>query len=66
MWRQWSSILWLREGDRNLKFFHQKVSSWRRKNRISRLQVDDGVWKEEDQLNKLVTDFFQSMFSSTN
>lgn len=56
----------MREGDRNSKFFHQKASSKRHMNHISRLQDDASVWKENDQLNSLVTDYFQSLFSSSH
>ncbi|XP_042969025.1 uncharacterized protein LOC122301700 [Carya illinoinensis] len=36
MWRQRSKSLWLKEGDANTKFFHNKASQRRKKNWIKR------------------------------
>ena len=42
MWRQRSRYLWLKEGDSNTRFFHQKANARRRKNIIPTLQVNGG------------------------
>lgn len=47
-WRQRSQTLWISEGDRNTKFFHQRASNRRRKNRIKGLFDAVGVWQEDD------------------
>lgn len=38
-WRQKSRAVWLREGDRNTKFFHRLANSHRRHNFIGKLEV---------------------------
>jgi uncharacterized coiled-coil DUF342 family protein len=43
MWKQRSRIQWLNEGDNNTKFFHQKASRRRNKNRITQLSQEDGT-----------------------
>ena len=42
-WRQRSRVSWLREGNRNMKFFHAKAISRRRRNRLRGLFDEGGV-----------------------
>ncbi|XP_047978592.1 uncharacterized protein LOC125220464 [Salvia hispanica] len=44
-WRQRAKQHWLRDGDRNSKFFHVKASARKKKNTISQLKDDNGVWR---------------------
>ncbi|XP_074315160.1 uncharacterized protein LOC141651341 [Silene latifolia] len=41
-WRQRSRALWLKEGDKNTKYFHQKEGQRKKKNHIAKLIDDDG------------------------
>jgi hypothetical protein len=42
MWLQRSREAWLKEGDRNTKFFHMKAATRTKKNKITRLRKEDG------------------------
>lgn len=44
LWRQNSRELWLKEGDRNTKFFHSITFNRRRRNRIVRIKNSVGIW----------------------
>ena len=60
--RQKSRCLWLKEGDRNTKFFHRMANVQRRGNKIGAIKVDgvqcDGV--EEARGN--ITEFFRNLY----
>lgn len=56
--------MWLREGDKNSKFFHVKFSSKWRKNSLITLKNEVGLWLEGDQLNAHIVDYFQTLFST--
>jgi hypothetical protein len=42
LWRQKSRVQWLKEGERNTKFFHRSVMQRRHSNRITHLTSDTG------------------------
>ncbi|KAA3473246.1 reverse transcriptase [Gossypium australe] len=43
-WEQRARANWLKVGDKNLSFFHKFTSSRRKRNRISKLQLEEGVY----------------------
>lgn len=64
MWLQRSRISWLKEGDRNTKYFHQKAIWRSRKNRIRRLKASNGQWCDDPvQMAAMAQDFFKSLYS---
>ncbi|XP_027166019.1 uncharacterized protein LOC113765985 [Coffea eugenioides] len=65
-WAQKARIDWLREGDKNTKFFHACVKGRRRKNRMLNIQKEDGTWtKSEEEFGKEVADYYRVLFSSS-
>ena len=46
-WRQKSREIWLKEGGRNMSFFHQMVNVHRRRNQMDRIKIN-GRWITED------------------
>lgn len=59
-WAQRSRASWLKRGDRNTKFFHQKASQRRKRNWIHQIKNDAGeVFFEEEKIARVMTEFFQ-------
>ena len=44
MWQQRARMFFLKSGDRNTRYFHNKVSHKYKRNRILRLKNNDNVW----------------------
>ena len=65
-WRQKSRALWLREGDKNTKFFHRLANSNRRQNSISTLLINGELSSEPDAIADCITQFYQNLFSDVD
>jgi hypothetical protein len=64
MWLQRSRVAWLREGDRNTRYFHRKASWRRKKNRILKLRREDGSWAEDpEEMGARTTSFFHQLYT---
>ncbi|XP_052113908.1 uncharacterized protein LOC127745001 [Arachis duranensis] len=65
-WREKSRVKWLKEGDQNTRFFHQKFQSRVRRNRIWRLvgRNNEIASKSED-IAKVAEDYFCDIFTSS-
>lgn len=63
-WYQKSRVAWIKDGDRNTKFFHLStiVRQWR--NKIVEIKGDDGEWIHDKELvkNQIVT-YFSNLFT---
>ncbi|XP_073020951.1 uncharacterized protein [Primulina eburnea] len=46
-WRQRAKQYWLKEGDRNTRFFHTSASARKQTNKISGLKDVNGHWQDE-------------------
>jgi hypothetical protein len=62
-WRHKSRELWLREGDKNTKFFHRLANSRRRNNSISSLIVDGEISTDSDAISNYITQFYTGLFT---
>lgn len=63
-WKQKSKADWLRQGDKNTKFFHAKDSSRKRKNKI--LDEEGKLTKEEYDVERMFYNYFTNLFSTTS
>lgn len=67
MWRQLFQIDWLRDGDKNTEFFHQRAKERMRKNIIWALNKEDDTWTEsQEELYQEVSSFFSQLFTNLN
>lgn len=58
-WKQRSKASWLRNRDRNTRYFHQKPSNHRRKNNLQGLFDANGNWcTSAGDIEQVVVDYF--------
>jgi hypothetical protein len=63
MWLQRSCITWLREGNRNTKYFHHKAMWKAKKNRIKKLKRGDDSWcLDEEEMQGMAANYFENLF----
>ena len=64
-WGQRTKAHWLKEGDRNTKFFHAHASERRKQNTILGLWVEHGRWCEEKEtIARAAVDYFENIYST--
>ena len=62
-WRQKSREIWLKEGDRNIGFFHKMANSHKRRNTIERIRIG-GEWHEgEGEFRTGIVNAFKGLLS---
>lgn len=66
LWHQRSRATWLKDGDKNTKFFHGKANQRKKTNHIKKLKDDDGVWwSGQDNVEKVLLRYFVDLFASS-
>lgn len=62
-----SRALWLKDGDRNTKFFHGKTSQRQRTNGIKKLRDDNGGWWRGDiNCEQILVNYFSNIFVTSS
>ncbi|KAK5803839.1 hypothetical protein PVK06_031488 [Gossypium arboreum] len=64
-WAQISRIQWLKEGDRNTRFFRVRATSKLKKNKIAGFKDSNGNWvSDTNNICKVVWNYFHNLFKS--
>ena len=67
MWKQRSHANWLKDVDRNTRYFHYRANQRNKYNLILGLGDEFGLWVEdENQMDKMVEEYFLDIFTTTN
>ncbi|XP_061342609.1 uncharacterized protein LOC133288807 [Gastrolobium bilobum] len=62
LWYQKDRVSWIRDGDRNTKFYHTTSVARKRRNKILPLKNSMGVWiRNDNALKSLVTNYYHQL-----
>ena len=66
LWRQRSRTLYLKDRDRNTKFFHRCATQRKQKNSISDIRNHSNVWcTDRDQITEAFLKYYSKLFTSS-
>jgi hypothetical protein len=63
-WKQRAHVEWMKNGDRNTRFFHACATQRRRSNRINHLKREDGTWVEDSDLQSYIAQQYKELFQT--
>ena len=58
--------MWLKEGDKNTKFFHKMANAHKRRNHLKRIRINGEWFNDENDLRNEVLKAFQGLLSTDN
>ncbi|RVW39533.1 Transposon TX1 uncharacterized 149 kDa protein [Vitis vinifera] len=64
-WRQKSREIWLREGDKNTRYFHKMANARARRNFLSKIKVNEVSLSFNDEIKEGVCKAYQSLLSES-
>ncbi|WMV48115.1 hypothetical protein MTR67_041500 [Solanum verrucosum] len=64
-WRQRFRVQWLKQGDKNTKYFHRMATSHRRFNTIEKLEVEGVTVFEPEVIKQQVVSFYQKFYKES-
>ncbi|KAG5553365.1 hypothetical protein RHGRI_011291 [Rhododendron griersonianum] len=64
-WRQKSRNLWLKEGERNTRFFHRMANCNRRNNFIGKIKIGDSILERDEEMRTGIANFYEGLFTET-
>ena len=66
MRHQRSRMQWMMLGDRNTRYFHSKALDRKRKNAISRIMDENGIWHEtKEGIANVVVSYFEKLYTTS-
>ena len=63
LWAQKSRAQWLKEGDKNSRYFHSLASIRKRKNAIESITMNGTVIDSPSEIKKAAAEYFKSIFT---
>lgn len=64
-WKQRAKKHWLQGGDNNTRYFHVFASAHKKKNQISKLKDENGIWCDWEHLGDLIGRYYENLFQSS-
>ncbi|XP_074282749.1 uncharacterized protein LOC141607292 [Silene latifolia] len=66
-WQQRSRVLWLKDGERNMAYFHRMVRQRKQKNYIKLITDDQGrKFETQEGIKRVAVDYFAKLFETSN
>jgi hypothetical protein len=64
-WKQKSKEAWLKEGDKNTKYFHACATQKKFKNTIDSIMDEQGrVWESKEEVEQVFVNYYRNLFTS--